>query len=186
VHKGLVNVLLKDPSWVNNVHNMTPKERVEANKTVCKAVKAAMLISGADKRQYGKLRDELTNNYLLGTNQYPDTFDKAVCILGNYQTSKSSTPFRASPDNTGVAFLQRGGRGRQGGCGRHGRGTGRGKGTGGGADAGGGRSGSNGMSTVTGGSGGEAAVRTNSRGESHCFNCGATDHWAYECPQLSN
>ncbi len=111
VHKGLMNALLKDPSWVNNVHNVTPKERVEAEETVCEAVKAAMLISDADKWQYGKLRDELANNYLLGTNQYPDTFDKAVCILGNYQTSKSSTPFRASPDNKGVAFLQRGGRG---------------------------------------------------------------------------
>jgi hypothetical protein len=42
------------------------------------------------------------------------------------------------------------------------------------------------MSTVTGGSGGEAVARTNSRGESHCFNCGATDHWAYKCPQLSS
>jgi hypothetical protein len=143
VHKGLVNVLLKDPTWVNNVHNMTPKERTEAKETICKAAKAAMLISGADKRQYGKLRDELANNYLLGTDQYLDTFDKAVCILGNYQTSKSSTPFRASPDNMGVAFLQRGGRDRQGGHGRRRRGTGRGEGTGGGANAGGGGSGSN-------------------------------------------
>ncbi len=113
VHKGLMNALLKDPSWVNNVRNMTPKERAEAEETACEAVKAAMLISGADKRQYGKLRDELANNYLLGTNQYPDTFDKALCILGNYQTSKSSAPFRASQDNTGVAFLQQGGCGGQ-------------------------------------------------------------------------
>ncbi len=42
------------------------------------------------------------------------------------------------------------------------------------------------MSNVTGGSGGEAAARTNSRGKLHCFNCGAMDHWAYKCPQLSN
>ncbi len=186
MHKGHVNVLLKDPSWVNNVHNMTPKERAEAKETICEGVKAAMLISGVDKWGYGKLRDELANNYLLGTNQYPDTFDKVVRILGNYQTSKSSTSFRASWDNMGVAFLQHGGRGGQGGRGRRGRGTGRGEGTGGGADAGGGGSGSNGMSTVTGGSGGDAVARTNSCGELHCFNCSATDHWAYKYPQLSN
>ncbi len=106
VHKGLVNALLKDPSRVNDVHNTTPKEHAETKETACKAVKAAMLISGADKRQYGKLRDELANNYLLGTDQYPNTFDKALCILGNYQTSNSSAPFRASQDDTGVAFLQ--------------------------------------------------------------------------------
>ncbi len=41
------------------------------------------------------------------------------------------------------------------------------------------------MSAITGASGGEAAARTNSRGELHCFNCGATDHWAYKCLQLS-
>jgi hypothetical protein len=112
-----------------------------------------------------------------------NTFDKALCILGNYQTSKSSAPFRASQDNTGVAFLQQGGRGGQGSLGGCRRGTGRGKGTSVGADAGGGRS--NGMSAITVASGGETAVRTNSRGESHCFNCGAMDHWAYKCLQLS-
>ncbi len=171
---------------MNNVNNVTPKECREADETPCKVVKAALLISGADKRQYGKLKDKLANNYLLSTDQYPDTFDKALCILSNYQTSKSSTPFRASPDTIGVAFLQRGGHSRQGGHGRCGRGTGRGEGTGGGADAGGGGSGSNGMSTVTGGSGGEAAARTNSCGKLLCFNCSVTDHWAYKCPQLSN
>jgi hypothetical protein len=32
---------------------------------------------------------------------------------------------------------------------------------------------------------GDGAVRTNSKGESHCFHCGAMSHWAFECPQLS-
>jgi hypothetical protein len=27
--------------------------------------------------------------------------------------------------------------------------------------------------------------RTNSKEESHCFHCGAADHWAYECPELT-
>jgi hypothetical protein len=112
MHKGLVEALVKNPSQVNNVNNLTAKEHREAEETACEAVKAALLISGTDKRQYSKLKDKLVSNYLLGTDQYPDTFDKALCILSNNQTSKSSTPFRASPDNTGVAFLQRGGCGR--------------------------------------------------------------------------
>ena len=40
------------------------------------------------------------------------------------------------------------------------------------------------MSTITGRTGGDIA-KTNSKGESHCFNCGSPTHWAYECPQLS-
>ncbi len=27
--------------------------------------------------------------------------------------------------------------------------------------------------------------RTNSKGESHCFHCGAANHWVYKCPELS-
>ena len=92
----------------------TAQERSDAEEASSEAVKAALLISGADRRKYGKLKDELANNYLLGADQYPDTFEKALRILGNYQTTTNSLPYRPSPNNTGVAFLQRGGRG---GCG---------------------------------------------------------------------
>ena len=37
---------------------------------------------------------------------------------------------------------------------------------------------------MTGHTGGD--TKTNSRGESHCFNCGSPSHWAYESPQLSS
>ena len=32
---------------------------------------------------------------------------------------------------------------------------------------------------------GEGGTKMNSKGELHCFNCGATSHWVYQCPQLS-
>jgi hypothetical protein len=75
------------------------------------AVKVALLISGADKRRYGKLRDELANTYQFGTAQYPNTYEKAMRILGNYWTFRNMMPYRASPNNTGVAFFQKGGKG---------------------------------------------------------------------------
>ncbi len=28
-------------------------------------------------------------------------------------------------------------------------------------------------------------LRTNNKGESHCFHCGGGNHWAYECPELT-
>jgi hypothetical protein len=77
-------------------------------------VKAALLISGADRRRYESLKDSLANDYVLGNNQYPDTFGKAMRILGNYQTTKMSVTYRAMPNDTGVAFLQRGSRGGRG------------------------------------------------------------------------
>ena len=85
-------------NWVNTIPagNITAAERRAAEEETSESVKAALLISGADKRRYGKLKDELANNYLLGTNQYPDTLDKAVRILSNYQTTKSNMPFRGN------------------------------------------------------------------------------------------
>jgi hypothetical protein len=42
------------------------------------------MISGANKQRFGRLKDKLANNYLLETDQYPDTFEKSLRILGNY------------------------------------------------------------------------------------------------------
>ena len=109
-----------------------------------------------------------------------------VHILGNYQTSRVNMPYGANPNDTGVAFLQRGGRGSAG-QGRRGRGRGgSGRSNGGnasGADASGGAS--NTASVATGTLNAEGATKTNLRGEPHCFHCGATSHWVYKCPQLS-
>jgi hypothetical protein len=141
-------------------------------------VNATLPISGANTRRYGGLKDLLANNYLLGSDQYPDTFGKAMRILGNYQTMKVSASYRANPNNTGVTFLQRGswggrtaGRGRQAGC------KDKTKVRDDGGD-------SNNVSTITGKTG-ESRTKVNSKGESHCFNCGGATHWAYECLQLS-
>ncbi len=98
------------------------------------SVKAALLISGADKMRFGKLKDELANNYLLGTDQYPDTFEKAMRILKNYQLTKASRPYQGDGTESGLTFIQQGGRGR--GHGGWGGGAGRGAPTSKGADAG--------------------------------------------------
>ena len=75
---------MRDP-W-----NITDAEETAAEEEVADAVKAALLISGADKRRYGRLKEQLANNYLLGTDQYPDMLEKASRILANYQVAKGS------------------------------------------------------------------------------------------------
>ena len=111
VHRELVEAELKKQG-IGNPDAMQLKAAVVVS---TEQVKAALLISGASRSKYGKLKDELANNYLLGTDQYPNTFKKAQRILSNYQITKVAAPYRASPNNTGLAFLQRGGgRGGQG------------------------------------------------------------------------
>jgi hypothetical protein len=90
-------------------------ERVEAN--AGEAVKAALLISGADKLRYGKLKDKLANNYLLRSDHYLDKSHKVLHILGNYQMTRSNAPFRASQNDRGVSFQQQGSQAGQRGCG---------------------------------------------------------------------
>jgi hypothetical protein len=104
------------------------------------------------------LKEDLANNYLLESNQYPDTFKKALRILGNYQGPKNIHGFRGNHVG-GVAFIQRG----------HGTGrtSGQGKGPGpGGATGNGSVAGNNALSTS--GSSSAEGVKTNSKGGSHC------------------
>ena len=71
----------------------TVVEITKAEEDVSEAVKAALLISGADKTRFGRLKDELANNYLLGLAHYSDTYEKMMHILGNYQTTRTNKTF---------------------------------------------------------------------------------------------
>jgi hypothetical protein len=108
IHKGLTDALLTPVTSMEGVPLAAQQKKAEEDSS--KAVKAALLISGADRRRYGVLKDALANNYLLGNNQYPDTYNKAFRVLANYQVTKTGVPYRASPADTGVAFLQQGGK----------------------------------------------------------------------------
>jgi hypothetical protein len=180
VHQKLVNDLLQRAGAAGaaaDPDNPTPDELEVAQRIVSEEVQASLLLSGADKGRYEQLRKDLANDYLKGQDYYPNTMDKAVNLLGNYKVSQTYTRNRTPPrDEGGVAMLTHAGRGRGRGDGR-GRGRGRGRGDAGTA-----------ATTATGGRGTNPGTggdrRTNKSGESHCFHCGAEDHWADECPEL--
>ena len=113
MQKGLISGLLTLSIRVKeDPDNVTAKEFKAAEDEVAEAVKVALLISGANKARYWQLKEQLATNYLLGTNQYPNTFDKATIILGNYQGTKPSQPGGDQRNKGGgLAFIQRGARG---------------------------------------------------------------------------
>ena len=155
---------------ISDVNNITNIEQTEAETQTSDAVKAALIFSGDEKRRYWGLKNDLGNNYLMGTDQYPDTTEKARVLLGNYKPPRQQQ--RNQPwDDGGVAFIHRG-RGDSGGCGRNDRG---------------GRSGGTNRSNVTVVSAisKEGSVaRSNCNGETHCFHCVEEGHWANICPLL--
>jgi hypothetical protein len=107
MQKGLISGLLKLPGRVRDPDDVMEKEFKAAEDEVANAVKAALLISGANKERYWWLKEQLATNYLLGTNQYPNTFEKATIILGIYQGTKPSQP-GGDQRNTGggLTFIQ--------------------------------------------------------------------------------
>ena len=121
IHRRLVEGwLLAEPGCIANINNITNAEQAEPETQTSDAVKAALFISEANKRRYGGLKNDLGNNYLLGTDQHPDTTEKARVLLGNYKPPRQQQ--RHQPrDDGGVTFIQRG-RGDSGGHGRNDRG----------------------------------------------------------------
>ncbi len=97
VHKGLIEGLIRAPGRKADPNTVAEDELGAVKAEASEAVKAALLISGMDRRCYGKLKDKLANSYLLGSDQYPDTFDKATRILGNYQAMlRPALPYKPS------------------------------------------------------------------------------------------
>jgi hypothetical protein len=56
------------PGKTRDPYNVTEEELTTAEEEVTKAVKVALLISGTEKKRYGRLKEQLANNHLLGTN----------------------------------------------------------------------------------------------------------------------
>ena len=171
IHRGLVEGwLLAEPGRIANINNITNAERAEAETQTSEAVKAALIISGAEKRRYGGLNNDLGKNYLLGTDQYLDITEKSRVLLGNYKPPRQQQRYQPRDDG-GVAFIQRG-RGDSGGRRRNDRG---------GCSGGTGRGNVTTVSTI---SEEKSVARSNRNGETHCFHCGEEGHWANMCPLL--
>ena len=162
--------MLTEPGRIADVNNITDIEQPEAETQTSDAVKAALLISGADKRRYGGLNNDLGNNYLMGTDEYLDTTEKARVLLGNYKPPRQQQ-HNQPRDDGGVSFIQRG-RGDSRGRGRDNRGV---------CSGGTNRSNANVVSSISE----EGSVaRSNRNGETHCFYCGEDGLWENVCPLL--
>ena len=116
---------------------------------------------------------------MKGVDRYPVTVEGARNLLQNYEVAPRRVAVPRLQHDVGVAMAQRRIPG--------GRGPGRGRGAGGRGTEGG-RGGGAGTEGATAAPEGQETPnrRVNSAGEHRCFNCGANDHWALECPFITD
>ena len=99
--------MIAEPGRIADVNNITDIEQTESETQTLDAVKAALLISGSEKHRYGGLKNDLGNNYLMGTDQYSDTTEKSRVLLGNYKHPCQQQRHQTRDDG-GVAYIKRG------------------------------------------------------------------------------
>ncbi len=68
----MMEALARDPKKVTDPNYLMVDEMAKLEDKANEVVKAALLVSRADKRRFGRFEDELANNSLLGTDQYPN------------------------------------------------------------------------------------------------------------------
>jgi len=109
---------------------------------------AGLVISSANQKRFGILKRDLQNAYLKGQDDYPKTFEEANRLLSNWKAPQTSAFVRPPARSGGVAFIQSGGKAE-----------------------------SN-PKDKAGKPAPAPEKKTNSKGESHCYNCGESGHWS--------
>jgi hypothetical protein len=103
---GLIRAKLQAAN-VADVDNPTEAEMATAKAASREDFLGMMFLSGADGNRYWKLREELSNDYAKGANNYPDTLDGMLRLLNNFKGPKPPNAARGTRQGgEGVNFLQ--------------------------------------------------------------------------------
>ena len=83
----------------------TSQQRAAASITGAEMYKAIAFTLGADRKRFGKLIEDLSNNYLLGNNNYPKTMISAYNLLQNWRRDPKNLIQINGPTNDGTVFV---------------------------------------------------------------------------------
>ena len=80
-------------------------ERAIINASAREIYLSCVFVLASDPKRYGRLAEELENDYTKGNNNYPTNMVKAYQLINEY---KSWTPITLLPEVSGVVFSQQG------------------------------------------------------------------------------
>ena len=98
-HPGVENAIIAERGLVRD--GMTVAQMVEVQSAVTDRSTAMGFLLGCDRSRYGRLIEDLENDYLQGHNNYPATVSEAYNLLTNWKQDRAG--WRA-PSADGVAF----------------------------------------------------------------------------------
>jgi hypothetical protein len=99
-HRGVVEMITGD----QRANEATPEQYNEATERSI----AIAFINRADRTRYGRLLEDLRNNYLMGQDNYPRSLNQAYNLLVNWQQDPRNMIHYGAGPNDGVVFAHQG------------------------------------------------------------------------------
>ena len=84
---------------------LTEVQKLIVNSSASELYQATMFLHQSDRRRYGKLLEELENDFTKGNDDHPDTFVKAYHLLSEYKHYQPK--FVPTGSSSSVAFVQK-------------------------------------------------------------------------------
>jgi hypothetical protein len=147
-HRGVISLI----TGGGGINDATEEQLAEANERSL----AVAFINKADRSRYGRMIEDLANNYLMGQNNYPITLTQAYNLLVNWQQDPRNMVHYGAGPNDGVVFAHHGDEEEQ-------------------TD----EEGGTGTTLVQ-------DTPRRGKGHITCFNCKKKGHYKSECPEIVN
>jgi hypothetical protein len=85
--------------------SLMDEQKLNVNSSASELYQATMFLHQSDRRRYGKLLEELENDFTKGNDDYPQTLVKAYHLLSEYKHYQPK--FVPTDSSSSVAFVQK-------------------------------------------------------------------------------
>jgi hypothetical protein len=83
--QSILNIITEKRHTGLAYEKLTAEQKLDVNSSASELYQATMFLHQSDRRQYGKLLEELENDFTKGNDDYPQTLVKAYHLLCKYK-----------------------------------------------------------------------------------------------------
>ena len=104
--KGLLEIISQENS--KTVDKLTDPEKIAFSDEGKERYLAIRMLMASDRNRFGGLIEDLRNDYLTGSNEYPKTMGTCFTLLNHWAKNPRNVPGALTPNNVGMAFAHEG------------------------------------------------------------------------------